>query len=706
LNDVFQDYVHWRRNYFPGDPVTISRVRRREPELAQWEDRLTSELDVVLNELKRHFPFHSPRYIGHMLSEQTLPSVLGYFAGMLYNPNNVTDEAAPITVRWEIEVGQMVAEMLGYDPDQTWAHITSGGTIANLEALWVARFTQCIPFMVREYCQAEREAGRDASFLITTADGNRIPLVDAEDRVLIGLPPDESVHMVKRIIDHLCDSMGRDPKAVSLMIKNTMDRSVYNIRRAGFRSFLDKINLEPLLFVSAAAHYSIKKAADVLGYGEAAVRVVPVTPQFRIDVEQLRRMLEDVTDHQYVAAVIGIVGTTEEGAVDPIHELQALRAERSQKRNAAFWLHADAAWGGYIAALFRGYPSIPVERTQSGHITAQQLDDHYRMYMDAINASEEVSIAIDGNDAETVYWKDPEVYKAYLSLLEADSITVDPQKLGYIPYPAGVVAFRNGEITELIEQKAPYISEAQEYVGAVKGSERKAIGPYILEGSKPGAAATACWLAHKTIPLDATGHGRIMRATLLNAKKLAFHLRNHKRRFEEIHNDAFNGGRSDRHFVFVPLCEPDTNIVCFVALPMIRDRSGSWHEEPIELTWINKLNEGILERLSISIEKDPKWLPYGQPYFVSRTTFENPPYESSSLSSVLKSLGIPIEEYETTKNGLFVLRSTVMNPFYHEAEGQGMDYIKDFIGFLHHETYEVLGEVYKERSEFMKSIGK
>lgn len=163
LSYTFQDYAHWRRNYFPGDPVTISRVRRREPETSSWTDGLTTHLDRALNDLKAHFPFYSPRYIAHMLSEQTLPSVLGYFAGMLYNPNNVTDEAAPVTVALELEVGKMIAEMLGYDPDKSWAHLCSGGTVANLEALWVARTAQFIPFVVREYAQRNRKTSGSRS---------------------------------------------------------------------------------------------------------------------------------------------------------------------------------------------------------------------------------------------------------------------------------------------------------------------------------------------------------------------------------------------------------------------------------------------------------------------------------------------------------------------------------------------------------------
>ena len=42
----------------------------------------------LLAELKGDVPFFSPRYMGHMISEQTMASLVGYFATMLYNPNN------------------------------------------------------------------------------------------------------------------------------------------------------------------------------------------------------------------------------------------------------------------------------------------------------------------------------------------------------------------------------------------------------------------------------------------------------------------------------------------------------------------------------------------------------------------------------------------------------------------------------------------
>jgi len=147
LTYILDDYFHWRRNYFPSDEILITQSMQREA--LDWNDRLAQQVTEMLAGLRRHFPFYSPRYNAHMLSDQTIPSVLGYFAGMLYNPNNVTPESAPVTLAWELEVGADILKMLGYAPPPApgsesrgefgFAHITGGGTVANLEALWAAR---------------------------------------------------------------------------------------------------------------------------------------------------------------------------------------------------------------------------------------------------------------------------------------------------------------------------------------------------------------------------------------------------------------------------------------------------------------------------------------------------------------------------------------------------------------------------------------
>ena len=46
--------------------------------------------------------------------------------------------------------------------------------------------------------------------------------------------------------------------------------------------------------------------------------------------------------------------------------------------------------------------------------------------------------------------------------------------------------------------------------------------------------------------------------------------------------------------------------------------------------------------------------------------------------------------------GVFVLRSTVMNPWYPQAEQAGMNYLYNFVKFLHHVAHEEMGRLYRE----------
>ena len=67
---------------------------------------LTQELLGLLAELKRDVPLFSGRYKGHMIAEQTIAAQVGWFATMLYNPNNIAMEISPVTTRLEMEVAR------------------------------------------------------------------------------------------------------------------------------------------------------------------------------------------------------------------------------------------------------------------------------------------------------------------------------------------------------------------------------------------------------------------------------------------------------------------------------------------------------------------------------------------------------------------------------------------------------------------------
>jgi len=682
LDHIFQDYVHWRRNYFPSDPSILGRLRRRSPEHESWLDLLTGHLDAILSELKHHFPLHSPRYNAHMVSEQSLPAVLGYFAGLLYNPNNVSGESAPITMALELEVGRMVSTMLGYNPNKAWAHICSGGTLATLEALWVARAVQFAPLIAREYCREQRVA-----FCVRLPNGTRAPLTEVDDRTLLGLRPQESSTVLRALGYHLeterqlttAEALGELNRAVAV--------SRYSVARRGLGPILASTGLRPIVLASATAHYSIAKACNVLGYGEEAARLIPVNDRFQVDIGALRSAMQQLAPTEYVAAVIGIVGTTEEGAVDPIHRIRSLREECERELNRSFWIHVDAAWGGYVRTLFSG---VQVPRPE-GEAGPDAVCDAYIKALD-VHERFDLDVGVDQPDVRTidVRWDDPETYAALLAVADGDSTTVDPHKMGYVPYPAGVVAFRNGSVTEFVTQRAQYLSEEPSGIGSFTDpGQWEAFGPHILEGSKPGAAALSCWLAHRTIPLTADGHGKIVRVTLLNARRLAQLLRHHHLLFRRLERDRAPDPPSPLPFTFFPVTEPESNLVCFVVRPMV------WREEtmvpgPVPLADINHLNQLVYGAASIPGARSHR-LSAAQPFFVSRTRFEDQQYQGPSLRHLLGRLGVTEEEYR--REGLFVLRSTVMNPWHSEAQEAGIDYLYEFIRFLHRVTAErLLGE--------------
>ena len=85
-----------------------------------------------------------------------MSSLLGYFMTMLYNPNNVALEASPLSTVAEIEVGEQLCTLFGYNIDETdtdtptgWGHVTCDGTVANLESMWYVPFS-CSLFLFFE----------------------------------------------------------------------------------------------------------------------------------------------------------------------------------------------------------------------------------------------------------------------------------------------------------------------------------------------------------------------------------------------------------------------------------------------------------------------------------------------------------------------------------------------------------------------------
>ncbi len=107
------------------------------PELAVADGLLTRTLGELGIRLRDNYPFFHPRYAGQMLKPPHAVATLAYALAMRINPNNHALDGGPATAALERECVSQVAAMFGL-PEHL-GHLTSSGTIANLEALWVAR---------------------------------------------------------------------------------------------------------------------------------------------------------------------------------------------------------------------------------------------------------------------------------------------------------------------------------------------------------------------------------------------------------------------------------------------------------------------------------------------------------------------------------------------------------------------------------------
>jgi glutamate/tyrosine decarboxylase-like PLP-dependent enzyme len=98
---------------------------------------------------------------------------------------------------------------------------------------------------------------------------------------------------------------------------------------------------QPTVYLSALAHHSLHKAVRCAGLGTQSLREIGVDAAFRIDISALRRQIESDRRAGFLPLLlIGTIGTTMSGSIDPLDALAEVAMEND------LWLHVDAAWGG------------------------------------------------------------------------------------------------------------------------------------------------------------------------------------------------------------------------------------------------------------------------------------------------------------------------------------------------------------------------
>ena len=108
------------------------------PDFQQSHDykKMEKVMEDVAVKMQNNYPYFHPMFIGQMLKPPHPIAKAAYMLSMWINPNNHAMDGSKASSPMEKEVVADLAHMFGFE--QHLGHLTSGGTMANLEALWVA----------------------------------------------------------------------------------------------------------------------------------------------------------------------------------------------------------------------------------------------------------------------------------------------------------------------------------------------------------------------------------------------------------------------------------------------------------------------------------------------------------------------------------------------------------------------------------------
>lgn len=370
----------------------------------------------------------------------------------------------------------------------------------------------------------------------------------------------------------------------------------------------------------------------MLGLGRDRLHLIPGRAM-RLDTDALAVALEDCLQRrQPVLMTVGVLGSTEFGTIDPLDALADLR-ERMQAQGLGFALHADAAWGGYLCTLFRDADGLLREADAVGR--------------------------------EFGHFPTTAVHAAIGALSRMDSVTIDPHKLGYLPYGSGAFVCRDQRAIGLLSEAADYVF-AEEDDGDFFVRHRQ-LGRYIPEGSKPGANAAAVYVVHRTLPLDHAHFGRLQAQSIRSTEVFL------------AEANAFVDRSAPRVRALVPFA-PDSNLVCLAINPR-------GNTDPAVM---NRFMRRLHKRLSADPEKP---LQLGE-YFGSITTLKPDALGPIETQRILLALGFAADALVAggeDSDRIVVLRHTLMHPFLLD-QGHGSSYLAGYFDFLERQIDALMTE--------------
>lgn len=155
----------------------------------------------------------------------------------------------------------------------------------------------------------------------------------------------------KIVIKWLCQFMGYPDDSAGVLVNGGSEGNFLHLavmRKVMGPSDLSEKGLygqKPMtVYVSEQGHSSFEKAMDLLGLGKQHLRKIETDEQFRVQPEKVEEAIQkDLAAGLRPMGIVGIAGTTNNGAVDPLEDLAAIA------RRHGLWYMIDAAYGGPAA---------------------------------------------------------------------------------------------------------------------------------------------------------------------------------------------------------------------------------------------------------------------------------------------------------------------------------------------------------------------
>lgn len=500
------------------------------------------------------------------------------------------------SLNMELEAGCQIARMLGYNIDGekypcAWGHITSAGSTAKYDSLWNARAINCYPLALKAAAKKLQ-----LEFLKHYLYNKRLTLCtswECQNHTV-----DQVLQLHKSIYQQLVEQS--DKSLINLYFNLVSNLRIEHLGMASFYAEHWDAK-QPVILVPSSSSDSWEKALKLLGFGSKQLIKIDVNEQMQVDINALQRVLQNAELKKIpILAVIAVLGTSKFGSIDAINQVSTLR-EEYEKKGLTFYFHIDASWGGYLASLF--------------------YDEQYQLL-----AYQEIKKQFKSFPSESVY-------QAYTAINKADSVTVDPYKMGYLPFGTSAFICKNREIAYLT--KGDIFTKAPE----CQSHQIDHLKAYILDGTKPGAIAVACCLAQRKLPLNNAHFGQFIGKSIQACEYF----------IEGI--NQLSSTLTDYVNIHIPL-NPESNIICISINPVNNSN----------LKVMNNFTDSLYALLKPTLDDLSKT-------FCTKVSIFHQDLGHVDSKQFVRKLGLDeqgfvysIEDKSTQDNHLMILRHTLLTP--------------------------------------------